>query len=153
YDCPTSALAAYARFLGELRSRLARRIALSITALPTWMDSAELEGLSRHLDEIVLQVHAVDDPRRGLFNPDQAEGWVKEFDRRIRRPFRVAIPAYDVRATWRADGRLASVEGEMPLLSGGGNGEVLATAPDAVLRFVQSFGRAAPAGLVGFAWF
>ena len=55
----------YVRFLAELRSRLARRIALSITALPTWMNSAELERLTRDLDEIVLQVHAVDDPRRG----------------------------------------------------------------------------------------
>ena len=69
YDCPTSKLPAYARFLAELRSRLAHRIALSITALPTWMNSAELERLTRDLDEIVLQVHAVDDPRRGLFNP------------------------------------------------------------------------------------
>jgi hypothetical protein len=153
YDCPTSKLPAYARFLGELRSRLAHRIALSITALPTWMNSAELEGLTRHLDEIVLQVHAVDDPRRGLFNPDQAERWVKDFGRRIRRPFRVAIPAYDVRVTWRADGRLASVEGEVPLLSGGANGEVLGAAPEAVLRFLQSLGRAAPDGLVGIAWF
>ena len=40
YDCPTSKLPAYARFLVELRSRLARRMALSITALPTWMNSA-----------------------------------------------------------------------------------------------------------------
>ncbi len=86
YDCPTSKLPAYARFLAELRSRLARHIALSITALPTWMNSAELERLTGDLDEIVLQVHAVDDPRRGLFNAEQAERWVKDFGRRIRRP-------------------------------------------------------------------
>ena len=138
YDCPTSKLPAYARFLAELRSRLARRIALSITALPTWMNSAELERLTRDLDEIVLQVHAVDDPRRGLFNPEQAERWVKDFGRRIRRPFRVAVPAYDVRVSWRADGRLASVEGEVPLLSGAANGELLGRRPR---PFYSSFGR------------
>ena len=118
YDCPTSKLATYARFLAALRSRLAPSLKLSITALPTWMTSTELEPLTRDLDEIVLQVHAVDDPRRGLFDPDQAERWVREFGRRIHRPFRVALPAYDVRVTWRPDGRLASVEGEMPLRAG-----------------------------------
>ena len=154
YDCPTSKLPAYARFLAELRSRLARRIALSITALPTWMNSRGT-GAARpgDLDEIVLQVHAVDDPRRGLFNPDQAERWVKDFGRRIRRPFRVAVPAYDVRVSWRADGRLASVEGEVPLLSGAADGELLEAAPEAVLRFLRSLDRAAPDNLVGIAWF
>ena len=92
-------------------------------------DSGELERLTRDLDEIVLQVHAVDDPRRGLFDPDQAERWVREFGQRIRRPFRVALPAYDVRVTWRPDGRLASVEGEMPLRAGATNGELLPPRP------------------------
>ena len=138
YDCPTSKLATYARFLAALRSRLAPSLKLSITALPTWMTSGELERLTRDLDEIVLQVHAVDDPRRGLFDPDQAERWVRDFGRRIRRPFRVALPAYDVRVTWRPDGRLASVEGEMPLRAGATNGELLRAAPEAVLQFLHA---------------
>jgi hypothetical protein len=152
YDCPTSRLAAYARFLAALRARLAQPLKLSITALPTWMTSSQLERLTRDLDEIVLQVHAVDDPRRGLFDPDQAERWVRDFGRRIHRPFRVALPAYDVRVTWRPDGRLASVEGEMPLRAGRA-GELLASAPEAVLQFLHAMGRGAPDGLVGVAWF
>src|SRR5258708_14143800 len=117
------------------------------------MNSAELERLTRDLDEVVLQVHAVDDLRRGLFNPEQAERWVKDFGRRIRRPFRVAVPAYDVRVTWRADGRLASVEGERPLLTGANNGELLGAPPARVLQFVQALGRTAPENLVGIRWF
>ena len=152
YDCPTSKLATYARFLAALRSRLAHSLNLSITALPTWMTSSQLEPLTRDLDEIVLQVHAVDDPRRGLFDPDQAERWVRDFGRRIHRPFRVALPAYDVRVTWRQDGRLASVEGEMPLRTGRG-GEVLAATPEAALKFLHEMRRGAPEGLVGIAWF
>ena len=152
YDCPTSKLATYTRFLAALRSRLAPSLKLSITALPTWMTSTELERLTRDLDEIVLQVHAVDDPRRGLFDPDQAERWVRDFGRRIHRPFRVALPAYDVRVTWRSDGRLASVEGEMPLRTGRG-GELLAAAPEAVAKFLHAMRRGAPEGLVGIAWF
>ena len=63
YDCPTSKLATYARFLAELRGRLPPALALSITALPTWLNSRALESLVPPLDEIVLQVHAVEDPR------------------------------------------------------------------------------------------
>jgi hypothetical protein len=153
YDCPTSKLAAYARFLAELRSRLAPSLALSITALPTWMNSGQLERLAGPVDEVVLQVHAVDEPRRGLFDPARAELWVREFGRRIHRPFRVALPAYDVRVNWRADGRFASVEGEVPLLAAAVDSELLGAAPEVVLRFLQSLQRSAPEGLIGVAWF
>jgi len=97
-------------------------------------------------------VHAVDDPRRGLFNPDQAERWVWEFSRRIGRPFRVALPNYDVRVTWQPDGRLASVEGEVPLLTGA-SGELLGAQPGTVLGLLHVLQRSAPAGLVGVVWF
>lgn len=153
YDCPTSKLPTYARFLAELRAQLGSRMALSITALPTWMNSTFLERLTLDLDEVVLQVHAADDPRRGLFDPDQAEQWVRDFSRRVRIPFRVAVPAYDVRVTWRADGRLASVEGEVPLLAGAGDSELLSAAPKQLLDFLRALDRVPPDGLVGVAWF
>lgn len=153
YDCPTSKLPTYARFLAELRSRLPRPLALSITALPTWLNSRALEQLAPPLDEIVLQVHAVDDPRRGLFDPARAEDWVREFGRRIGRPFRVALPVYDVRVSWRADGRLASVEGEVPLLEGARDSALLGATPDTILRFVERLSVASPQGLIGIAWF
>ena len=153
YDCPTSMLAAYADFLAELRRRLPATLPLSITALPTWMNSPRLEALAPPLAELVLQVHAVDDPRRGLFDPEQAERWVREFGRRIGRPFRVALPAYDVRVTWRGDGRLAAVEGEMPLLVGPGESERLIAAPRQVRRFLDAMATGAPANLAGIAWF
>ncbi|MFO1086915.1 MAG: DUF3142 domain-containing protein [Reyranellaceae bacterium] len=153
YDCPTSKLATYARFLAALRDRLPRSLALSITALPTWLNSRALESLAPPLDEIVLQVHAVDDPRRGLFDPVRAEGWVREFGRRIGRPFRVALPVYDVRVSWHADGRLASVEGEVPLRNRPRDSALLGAAPETVLRFLNALAVGAPQGLVGIAWF
>ena len=113
---------------------------------------ALLEKAERlRLDEVVLQVHAVDDPRRGLFSPTQAESWVRAFARRIGRPFRVALPAYDVRVSWSRDGALASVEGEVPLLTGTAPGETLRAAPGAVLAFLHAMQRAAPDNLVGIA--
>ena len=153
YDCPTSKLAAYATFLAELRRRLPAAVALSITALPTWLSSPDLDKLATDLSEVVLQVHAVDAPRRGLFEPDRAEQWVRAFDRRIGRPFRVALPTYDVRVSWRPDGRLASVEGEMPLGRSGAENATLAADPEAVSNFLQAIERRAPQNFVGLAWF
>ena len=153
YDCPTSKLTTYRKFLAALRGRLAPALALSITALPTWMESPALDGLSTSVSEMVLQVHAVDDPRQGLFDPDRAERWVRAFGRRIHRPFRVALPAYDVRVTWRADGRLGSVEGERPLLQGRAPGQLLTASPEAVLYFLHNLQSSAPEGLAGIVWF
>jgi len=153
YDCPTSKLATYRKFLSSLRGRLPPALALSITALPTWMESPTLDTLTADVSEVVLQVHAVDDPRRGLFDPDRAERWVRAFGRRIHRPFRVALPAYDVRVTWRADGRLGSVEGERPLLQGSAPAQLLTASPEAVLYLLHNLLSSAPEGLVGIVWF
>jgi Protein of unknown function (DUF3142) len=155
YDCPTPKLAAYAAFLAELRRRLPASVALSITALPTWMNSPDLRRLATdEVAETVLQVHAVDDPHRGLFDPGRAEHWVRAFARRTGRPFRVALPAYDVRVTWRGDGRLAGVEGERPLLLGAaGNGATLAAAPESVLHLLHALERDAPDNWRGVVWF
>jgi hypothetical protein len=153
YDCPTSKLATYARFLTSLKAHLPATLSLSITALPTWMSGTGLDQLAAPLDELVLQVHAVDNPRRGLFDPAQAEAWARAFARRIPRPFRVALPAYDVRVTWQPDGALASVESEVPLLTGGAPGQTLRAAPEAVLSFLDAMRRAAPDTLAGIVWF
>jgi hypothetical protein len=154
YDCPTSKLAAYAAFLGELRRRLPSTIALSITALPTWMNSPDLQRLAGEgIAERVLQVHAVDDPRHGLFDPERAERWVRAFAGITRRPFRVALPTYDVRVTWK-DGRLAGVEGERPLLIGvGGDRATLAATPEAVLRLLHALEHDPPPDWRGVVWF
>jgi hypothetical protein len=154
YDCPTSKLGAYATFLAEMRRRLPASIALSITALPTWMSSNLLPSLGADVAEMILQVHAVDDPRRGLFDPDQAERWAREFGRRVGRPFRVAVPAYDVRVSWRPDGRRAGVEGEVPLLLGGASDNAtLTAAPEAVLHLIRALEARPPEGWAGIVWF
>src|SRR5262249_19457410 len=94
-----------------------------------------------------------DDPHRGLFDPIQAETWVRRFALRIGRPFRVALPAYDVHVTWRRDGGLAAVEGERPLLTGPAPGQTLRAAPETVLTLLPTMRRAAPDTLAGIVWF
>jgi hypothetical protein len=155
YDCPTSKLVAYAAFLAELRQRLPASLALSITALPTWMNSPEVRRLaSDAIAERVLQVHAVDEPHRGLFDPARAEHWVREFAGVSGRPFRVALPTYDVRVSWGGDGRLAGVEGERPLLMGAAkDSATLAAAPEAVLHLLHALQRDPPDNWQGVVWF
>ncbi len=118
HDAGNARLPAYAEFLKHLRSALPASLPLSITALPAWLHSAQLPALLQTVDSSVLQVHAVSDPRRGLFDPDQALTWAKAWARITEKPFYLALPAYGV-ALLPDDGGAPVVESEVQLERGG----------------------------------
>jgi Protein of unknown function (DUF3142) len=153
HDCATARLAAYARFLSALRARLDRAVPLSITGLPAWLSSPEVDEVFAPADEIDLQVHAVQNPRMGLFDRQRARAWIAELSHRTRKPFRVALPAYGSRVTWREDGSILTVESEMPLLAGGDSALELMASPQEVAALVRELQDDSPANLVGIAWF
>ena len=93
HDAGNARLPAYREFLAHLREALPISLPLSITALPSWLDSRELPALLSTVDSSVLQVHAVSDPRRGLFDADQARQWAKAWSRVPKKPFPLAPPA------------------------------------------------------------
>ncbi|WP_244465300.1 DUF3142 domain-containing protein [Luteibacter rhizovicinus] len=152
YDCPTARLPAYAAFLAALRPRLGA-IPLSITALPTWIGSSDLDALLALPDESVLQVHAVQAPQAGLFDPAVADRWVDEFATHTRKPFRVALPTYGSRVSWNDDGSLLAVESEQAALAAGATSAELYAAPDTLLAFVKHLANDRPRGLIGVVWF
>jgi len=152
YDCPTARLPAYAAFLATLRPRLGA-LPLSITALPTWIGSSDLDALLALPDESVLQVHAVQAPQAGLFDPAVADRWVDEFATHTRKPFRVALPTYGSRVSWNDDGSLLAVESEQAALAAGATSAELYAAPDTLLAFVHRLADDRPRGLVGVVWF
>ncbi|HVI55526.1 MAG TPA: DUF3142 domain-containing protein [Luteibacter sp.] len=152
YDCPTSRLPAYTAFLAALRPRLGT-LSLSITALPTWLGSRDLDPLLAQPDESVLQVHAVQAPQAGLFDPAVADRWVDEFATHTRKPFRVALPTYGSRVSWNEDGSLLAVESEQAALAAGATSAELYAAPDALMAFVAQLSKDRPRGLVGVVWF
>ncbi|HEY4091250.1 MAG TPA: DUF3142 domain-containing protein [Luteibacter sp.] len=152
YDCPTSRLPAYADFLGELKPALGAT-SLSITALPTWIGSVDLDRLLAIPDESVLQVHAVQAPQAGLFDPEIAAAWVADYARRTHKPFRVALPTYGSRVSWNEDGTLLAVESEQAALAAGAVSSELYASPDRVLAFIQRLSADRPVGLAGFVWF
>lgn len=153
HDCATARLPEYRRFLLALRARWEERTRLSITALPAWMSSPALGSLLEAVDESVLQVHAVQDPRRGLFEMEFARASVERYARRTARPFRVALPAYGTRVIWRDNGTLAAVESETPVLAGGSEGRELMADPRDLALLVSDLGHAAPPNLKGIVWF
>ena len=153
YDCGTARLAAYAGFLRALRPALDPAMRLSITALPAWLGSAELDDLLASNDESVLQLHAVMNPTEGLFDPDRAYEWMSQFARRTHKPWRVALPTYGTRVTWNAEGRIVAIESEHSALYPGGIAHELIAAPKTLAAFVARIDREPPRGLTGIAWF
>jgi hypothetical protein len=151
HDAGNARLPDYAEFLKHLRATLPTSLPLSITALPAWLDSAQLPALLHTVDSSVLQVHAVSDPRRGLFDPDQALKWAKAWARISAKPFYLALPAYGV-ALLPDDGGAPVVESEVQLERGGERRELLAD-PRQLSQLAKSLREDPPAHLAGLIWF
>jgi hypothetical protein len=126
---------------------------LSITALPAWLSSPDLDTVLAQVDEAVLQVHAVQSPDTGLFNPIRALQWTESLARRSDIPFRVALPTYGARVSWRKDGSLLAVESEAPLLAGGAAMVEWMASPKEVATLLRRLERNPPAHLAGIVWF
>ena len=151
HDCATARLPAYTELLRDVRQQLPVEIALSITALPAWLASRELDGLLASVDSSVLQVHAVSDPRLGLFDPRQAQDWAEAYAARANTPFYLALPAYGVAVLDSADGAPV-VESEVRLDASGPRHELMAD-PQQVADLLGELRRAPPEQLSGILWF
>lgn len=153
HDCATSRLDDYAALLASLRQRLPANLSLSITALPTWMGAPALPAVLAHADDVVLQVHAVQSPRAGLFDAKLARAWIDRFASLAPRGFHVALPAYGTRVAWGDDGRPRSVESEARSLDSAEDAHELAATPEQVAGLLSDLRRHPPPGWRGVAWF
>jgi len=157
HDCATARLPAYTQFLRQLRLALHTDIALSITALPTWLDSPQLPALLAVPQQSVLQVHAVLNPRQGLFDAARARAWLRAYAQQTRHPWQVALPAYGTRVSWDLQGRIRTIENEQASLSASdgavGATQELLVSPQAMRAFAAQLERQPPPGLNGIVWF
>ncbi|KNH47150.1 DUF3142 domain-containing protein [Pseudomonas lini] len=151
HDAGNARLLAYREFLTHLRAVLPASLPLSITALPAWLDSPELPALLATVDSSVLQVHAVSDPRRGLFDPNQARQWARAWSRITSKPFYLALPAYGVALLPGASGA-PIVESEVSIDRGGDRRELLAD-PLQLSKLGAELRADPPAHLAGLIWF
>lgn len=151
HDAGNARLPAYEKFLGQLRQALPANVRLSITALPAWLDSPALPGLLETVDSSVLQVHAVSDPRQGLFDPKQARHWAQRWSDVTTRPFYLALPAYGVALLTQESG-VPVVESEVSIDRGGERRELLAD-PQQVAGLAADLRADPPKHLAGLIWF
>ncbi|MFV0932606.1 DUF3142 domain-containing protein [Pseudomonas jessenii] len=151
HDAGNARLPEYRQFLAQLRGALPTSLVLSITALPSWLDSRELPALLSTVDSSVLQVHAVSDPRRGLFDADQARQWAKAWSRITTKPFYLALPAYGV-ALLPSAGGAPVVESEVTVEREGLRRELLAD-PQSLRTLGTELRVDPPKHLAGLIWF
>jgi hypothetical protein len=151
HDAGNARLPEYRQFLAQLRGALPTSLVLSITALPSWLDSRELPALLSTVDSSVLQVHAVSDPRRGLFDADQARQWAKAWSRITTKPFYLALPAYGV-ALLPSAGGAPVVESEVTVAREGLRRELLAD-PQSLRTLGTELRADPPKHLAGLIWF
>lgn len=151
HDAGNARLPAYREFLVHLREALPTSLPLSITALPSWLDSRELPALLSTVDSSVLQVHAVSDPRRGLFDADQARQWAQAWSRITTKPFFLALPAYGV-ALLPSVGGAPVVESELTVEREGLRRELLAD-PQSLRTLGTELRADPPQHLAGLIWF
>ncbi|MFW9268459.1 DUF3142 domain-containing protein [Pseudomonas sp. NR3] len=151
HDAGTERLPAYRTFLTRLRQTLPTTLQLSITALPAWLDSPELPELLATVDSSVLQVHAVSDPRQGLFDAQQARRWAERWGEITARPFYLALPAYGVALLTQENGAPV-VESEVSIDRGGERRELRAD-PQQVADLTAKLRAEPPGHLAGIVWF
>ena len=154
HDASLRTLEPYAHFLQALRNRLDRSLALSITLLPTWLESPHL--LSKALtpvDEAVLQLHALANPSRQLFDPEHAWQWLNTFAQQSRKPFRIALPNYGSRITLDDKRRVIAIESEGPTLAQNGEWHELYSSPTTIAAFLRELEHKRPDNLRGIVWF
>jgi hypothetical protein len=139
--------------LTAIRERLPRDVSLSVTALPTWMGSPDLANVLGAIDESVLQVHAVSDPAKGLFDASTARRWIEAYGGRSQKPFHVALPAYGSRVSFDDDGIATGVQNEMPRDLAGTDVRELRVAPAAVQSLLRDLQKDRPASMRGIVFF
>jgi uncharacterized protein DUF3142 len=117
FDMPTRLLGRYTHLLNALRRNLPRAVELSITGLPTWMDS-------RALDETLAEVGFWIPQFYGASIPDSldapspiasVQSVAREVERArgLGRPFYAGLAAYGYAILYGRDGRLTGLRGDL----------------------------------------
>ncbi|MCP3128145.1 DUF3142 domain-containing protein [Shewanella sp. KJ2020] len=154
HDSASSKLPAYRDFLKKLKTQLPAELKLSITALPAWLSSADFPPLLSTIDELVLQIHSVSDPRLGLFDANLGWQWVQQLSNISTVPYLIALPTYGSAVISTPSGY--KVESETPLRDQTRSPDTvqeLQANPEILYAFVQRLETATDDRLRGIIWF
>jgi len=116
-DVPTRLLGRYEKILKALRSKLEPGTQLSITGLPTWMESTELRSTLTAVDFWIPQLYGAEIPERSdQLVPISSPANVARFVSRARnldKPFYAGLAAYSYTLLYNSAGSLISLRGDM----------------------------------------
>lgn len=154
HDCASAGLAEYAAWLQRFRAALGPEPALSITALPSWLEVPDsLAQLREVADETVLQVHALDARRLSLIDTGQSLQWAQAWQTHAARPFRLALPAYSLRLRMDRSGRVQAVDAEGAQDTAGASAVERHADPVAIAELVRRLNAQRLPQLRGLLWF
>jgi hypothetical protein len=116
-DVPTRLLGRYERILKALRVRLKPGTQLSITGLPTWMQSADLRSTLIQVDFWIPQFYGAEIPERSdqtipISSTKDVERFVNDA-RALNKPFYAGLAAYSCVLLYNSSGSLISLRGDM----------------------------------------
>lgn len=158
FDCADSKLSGYAAWIQSLRRQI-RPVAVTITALPSWLFQSAFKELVRATDGYVLQVHSLQRPKGindpfDLCPPDMA---IRAVDRagKYGIPFRVALPTYGYRLIFDASGKFLALAAETLPASLPANVRMreVQSDPAAMAELVRHWASERPAALRGIIWY
>ncbi len=158
FDCAESKLDGYRIWLEAIQRRVAP-LPVTITALPSWLDSAAFRRLAALATNYVLQVHSVERPRSftapfSLCDPHAAARAVERAGR-IGVPFRVALPTYGYTFAFDQGGKFIGLSAEGPRPNWPTNAQLREVYSDPIelSTLVQNWTASRPAALRGVIWY
>ncbi len=159
YDAPTRSLSEYDSFLRELNESITEGQALSITALPTWLDEKAFETLVSRLDYYVLQVHSFERPGSVelpmvLCDTDKIPGYIAKAEG-IGTPYFIAFPTHGYEVAFDSGGDFIglSAEGPDPAWPDGAQLREVRADPASIAGAVNALASDIPSHFRGAVWF
>lgn len=117
FDIPTRLLPRYASLLRRVRAQLPQGTQLSITGLPTWIDSAQIDELLASVDFWIPQCYGaiIPDELQKIIpiSSTQALRSIIKRVRQVGRPFYAGLPDYGYAILYSPDGKLIALRGDL----------------------------------------
>jgi hypothetical protein len=158
FDCAESKLDGYRGWIEAIQRRVAP-LPVTITTLPSWLDSRAFKRLAAVATNYVLQVHSVTRPKNSaatftLCDPRAARRAVESAGR-IGVPFRVALPTYGYQMAFAADGKFISLAAEGPRPNWPTNALIrtVESNPAELAELVRDWRASRPAAMRGVIWY
>lgn len=158
FDCAEAKLDGYRVWVEAIQRRVAP-LPVTITALPSWLNSRAFKRLAVVATNYVLQVHSVERPKSftapfTLCDPAAASRAVERAGR-IGVPFRVALPTYGYLLAFDAAGKFLGLAAEGPRPNWPTNAQIreVSSNPLELAALVQGWRHNRPATLNGVIWY